>query len=171
MVHKKKINTRKKNSITFDPIGVIYTPFKNQEGMPIQPNRGKGVTGRIKIASKYADGLKDLRGFSHIILLYYFHLSKGYKLHVKPFLDDKKRGVFATRAPQRPNPIGLSIVKLKKIDKTVIHVEDIDILDRTPIIDIKPYIPKIDAIKTKEIGWLKGKTAKMSRRKADKRFK
>lgn len=171
MNHQRDTKKISRKECVLKPIGIIYTPFKNREGMPIQPNGGKGITGIIKIAPKYASGLKDLKGFSHIILIYFFHLSKGYKLLVKPFLDKTKRGVFATRAPKRPNPIGMSVVKLKKIKKTELHVENIDIISGTPLLDIKPYIPRIDAQKTKEIGWLKGKAHKTAKIKADKRFK
>jgi len=155
----------------FKPIGTIHSPFKKAEGVPIQPAGGQGVAGIVKVTPKYAGGLKDLKNFSHIILIYYFHLSKGYKLKVRPFLDKTKRGVFATRAPKRPNPIGMSIVRLKKIKKTELYVENLDIIDGTPLLDIKPYVPKFDSIKVKRIGWLKGKVHKAAKVKADKRFK
>jgi tRNA-Thr(GGU) m(6)t(6)A37 methyltransferase TsaA len=131
-------------NIIYRPIGIIHTPFKSPGGIPIQPCFGRGIKGHIEIFDEYCDGLKDLDGFSHIILLYHFHLSSGYSLQVIPFLDSKSRGVFATRAPKRPNPIGLSVVKLEKIEGNTIHVEDIDIVDGTPLIDIKPYISDFD---------------------------
>lgn len=151
-------------------IGTIHSPFKSVEGVPIQPTSGRGISGIVKVSPEFIGGLKDLEGFSHIILIYFFHLSKGFKLSVKPFLDQTERGVFATRAPKRPNPIGVSIVKLKKIKKTELYVENIDIVDGTPLLDIKPYIPRIDSIKTRGIGWLRGRVQKMNRTKADKRF-
>jgi tRNA-Thr(GGU) m(6)t(6)A37 methyltransferase TsaA len=102
----------------FKPIGTIFTPYKEAAGTPIQAAAAVGVKGRIQIFPDYREGLQDLEGFSHLILLYVFHLSRGYALRVKPFLDDVKRGVFATRAPARPNPIGLSVVRLERVDGT-----------------------------------------------------
>ena len=104
-------------------------------------------------------------------MIYYFHLSKGYKLRVKPFLDNTERGLFATRAPKRPNPIGVSIVKLKKIRRTILYIENIDAVDGTPLLDIKPYVPEFDFQKTTKIGWLRGRVHKAKKMKADKRFK
>ena len=153
------------------PIGIIHSPVKNVAGAPIQPTAAKGIAGYVKIAPEYVDGLKDLEGFSHIILIYYFHLSQGYKLKVKPFLDNTERGLFATRAPKRPNPIGISIVKLKKIKRTILYIEDIDAVDGTPLLDIKPYVPEFDFQKTTKIGWLRGRAHRAKKMKADKRFK
>ena len=107
--------------------------------MPIQPSGAKGVAGTIEISPDFIEGLKDLDGFSHIILIYHFHLSKEYTLSVKPFMDDKLRGVFATRAPRRPNPIGISVVKLIKVEpRNLLYTENLDIIDGTPLLDIKP---------------------------------
>ena len=138
--------------------------------MPIQAKGGKGIKGTIKIKPSFAEGLKDIGGFSHIILIYSFHRSKDYSLMVKPFLDDKLHGVFATRAPKRPNPIGISVVRLRKVEGRVLHIEDVDIVNGTPLLDIKPYIPDIDAFQTKRIGWLSKKTKGFSKAKSDKRF-
>ena len=159
------------NILNLKPIGTIYTPYNDREGMPIQPTGAKGVKGKIELIPELTDGLKDLDGFSHIILIYHFHLSKKYELHVKPFMDDKIRGVFSTRAPKRPNPIGFSVVKLNKIEKNILHIENIDVLNGTPLLDIKPFIPDVDIVKTDKIGWLEGKAGKMNEKKSDIRFK
>lgn len=156
--------------ITYNPIGVIHSPFKDIKGMPIQPKGAKGIAGTIEIKPEYADGLKDIEGFSHIILIYHFHLSRGYSLKVKPFLDDNLHGVFATRAPKRPNPIGISVVRLRKIAGNILHIEDVDIVDGTPLLDIKPYVPEFDVQETIQIGWLAEKADKASQEKSDGRF-
>jgi tRNA (adenine37-N6)-methyltransferase len=156
--------------INFTPIGTIHTPFKTIANMPIQPSGAKGIQGTIEIKPEYVDGLKDLEGFSHIILLYHFHKSKKYTLEVTPFLDSETHGVFATRAPNRPNPVGLSVVKLLKIDSNILHVEHIDILDKTPLIDIKPYVSEFDQPSSVRIGWLEKKKGKVRLKKSDDRF-
>lgn len=138
--------------------------------MPIQPKGAKGVAGTIEIKPEYADGLKDIEGFSHIILIYHFHLSRSYSLKVKPFLDDNLHGVFATRAPKRPNPIGISVVRLRKIVENILHIEDVDIVDGTPLLDIKPYIPEFDIHEVESSGWLTKKAKKVYEAKADERF-
>lgn len=144
------------NNIVFKPIGIINTEFKSKINVPIQPRFSK-VKGTVKIFPEFVDGLKDLKRFSHIILIYYFHKSKGFDIEVKPFLDDKKRGVFATRAPRRPNNIGISIVELEKIENNILHVKGVDILDNTPLLDIKPYIKDFDVKANAKEGWITGK--------------
>ncbi|HAF28274.1 MAG TPA: tRNA (N6-threonylcarbamoyladenosine(37)-N6)-methyltransferase TrmO [Bacteroidales bacterium] len=156
--------------INYTPIGIIKTPFKKKEGMPIQPTGAPGVKGEIEIYDEFKDGLKDLDGFSHIILIYHLHQSVGFQLNVKPFMDDQLRGVFSTRAPKRPNPIGLSVVKLTKIENNILHIENIDVLDGTPLIDIKPFIPDVDSPKADRLGWLDGKSNKMGDKLSDNRF-
>jgi len=136
--------------------------------MPIQAKGGKGIKGVIKIKPSFAEGLKDIKGFSHIILIYRFHRSKDYSLMVRPFLDDKLHGVFATRAPKRPNAIGISVVRLRKVEGRTLHIEDVDIVNGTPLLDIKPYIPEIDAVRTKRIGWLSNKTKRFLKAKSEK---
>ncbi len=106
---------------------------------------------------RFEAGLKDLAGFSHIILIYHFHASNGYVLEVKPFLDDSLRGVFATRAPRRPNPIGLSVVRLVSVEGCTLRIQDVDVLDGTPLLDIKPLVPEFDSPRVDSIGWLSGK--------------
>jgi tRNA-Thr(GGU) m(6)t(6)A37 methyltransferase TsaA len=157
--------------IKYQPIGIIHTPFKTPEGMPIQPPGAEGIKGTIEIFSKYGDGLQDLSGFSHILLLYHFHKGKGFNLHVVPFMDSQTRGVFSTRAPKRPNPIGLSLVKLEKVAGRILHIENVDILDGTPLLDIKPYVPEFDKATSVNTGWLKDPGKTVSERKSDKRFK
>jgi tRNA-Thr(GGU) m(6)t(6)A37 methyltransferase TsaA len=124
-------------------------------GTPIQSTFSKDGEGTVELFPQFKQGLKDLKGFSHIILIYHFHQSKGYDLLCRPFLDEVKRGLFATRAPRRPNPIGLSIVRLKNIRGTTLRVASLDVLDETPLIDIKPYIPEFDALTSPQVGWFK----------------
>lgn len=152
------------------PIGVIRTPFKEPEGMPIQPTGAEDVEGRILLDEAYVEGLSDLEGFSHIIIIYWFHRSKGYALKVKPFMDDELRGLFATRAPRRPNPIGLSVVRLLRIEGNVLHIRGVDVVDGTPLLDIKPYVPKFDAVKTLSTGWLEKNARKSETFRSDSRF-
>jgi tRNA (adenine37-N6)-methyltransferase len=156
--------------ITYRPIGIIHSPFTEIKGMPIQPSGAKGVAGKIEIYKEYAGGLKDLEGFSHIIIIYHFHLSSGYSPTVKPFMDDTPRGVFSTRAPKRPNPIGLSVVRLREIGGNILHIEDIDVVDSTPLLDIKPYVPEFEPQEVVRTGWLAEKAGKSRVVKSDKRF-
>ena len=157
--------------ISYRPIGIIHSPYKETEGTPIQTTGAKGVGGTVEILPKCAEGLKDLDGFSYIILIYHFHLSKGHSLTVKPFLDDTPRGVFATRAPKRPNAIGFSVVRLVKIEGATLYIEDVDIVDSTPLLDIKPYVPEFDAKEAERVGWLAGRAEKAAETGADERFK
>ncbi len=157
--------------IAYKPIGIIHSPFRDIKGMPIQPAGARGIAGTIEIKQEYADGLKDIEGFSHIILIYHFHLSEGYSLEVKPFMDDNLHGIFATRAPRRPNPIGISIVRLVKVEGCILHIEDVDIIDGTPLLDIKPYVPEFDIQGVDRIGWLTQKANKVHLKKSDKRFR
>ena len=158
------------NEIKYEPIGVIHSPFKEPKGTPIQPSVAEGISGTVEIFQKYAEGLQDLEGFSHIYLIFHFHLSKGFSLKVKPFMDEETRGVFATRAPARPNPIGLSIVRLIRIEKNILHIQDVDIVDGTPLLDIKPYVPEFDLRKTEKIGWLAQNVHKLQSARDDGRF-
>ena len=159
------------DEIKYSPIGIIHSPFKEIEGMPIQPCAAKGVRGSVEIKHEYVNGLNDINGFSHIILLYHFHISKGYLLEIVPFLDDRPKGVFATRAPKRPNPIGLSIVKLIKVEDNILHIEDVDIIDNTPLLDIKPYVSVFDAPDQAEMGWYSKAKYNVRNKKSDLRFR
>jgi tRNA-Thr(GGU) m(6)t(6)A37 methyltransferase TsaA len=158
-------------TIEFEPIGVIHTPFKEPGGMPIQPAAADGVHGAVEVFGAYRPGLKDLDGFSHIILLYHLHRSRGFDLEVVPFLDSERRGLFATRAPRRPNAIGLSVVRLDRIDDGVLYVENVDMLDGSPLLDIKPYVPAFDAHSEIRTGWLKHVRGTIAGHKSDDRFK
>lgn len=158
-------------TINYEPIGVINTPFKSREGMPIQSSGAKGIKGTITVKKEFEEGLEDLDGFSHIYLIYHFHKSDNYTLKTKPFLDDKPRGVFSTRAPKRPNPIGISVVRLIRVKENTLEIENVDMLDGTPLIDIKPYIPDFDIQKVDKVGWINNKIDDINSIKSDDRFK
>jgi len=158
------------NEIKYKPIGTIYSPFKEPKGTPIQPTGAKGVDGSVEVFPEYAEGLKDVEGFSHIILIYHFHLSKKASLKAKPFMDSEARGVFAMRGPSRPNPIGISVVRLLRIEGNILHIQDVDIVDGTPLLDVKPYVPKFDIREVEKIGWLEKNVRKLSTSKDDGRF-
>lgn len=156
--------------ITFEAIGLIFSPFKDLEAMPIQPTSEASAPGRVEIFPDYVEGLKDVDGFSHLILLYYMHAIRKQALIVTPFLNSSPRGIFATRAPTRPNPIGLSIVKLIRVDGGVLHVDDLDVLDGTPLLDLKPYVPEFDHRPEARIGWLEKAKGEIKLKTADDRF-
>jgi tRNA-Thr(GGU) m(6)t(6)A37 methyltransferase TsaA len=156
--------------ITYRPIGIIHSPFTNLATMPIQPTSETSRPGQIEVYPEYAEGLKDLDGFSHLILLYHMHAIQGMKLQVIPFLDSSLRGVFATRAPSRPNPIGLSIVKLLGVQDRVLQVDDLDVLDGTPLLDIKPYVPEFDQREQVRLGWLTQVRGRVKNQSSDDRF-
>ncbi len=134
------------------PIGIIHSPFTDKNQTPIQPSRSP-VVGRVEMHAEFSAGLQDIEGFSHLILLYVFHCSDGYNLRVKPFLDDHRRGLFATRYPCRPNPIGLSIVRLLGRQENVLGIEGVDVLNGTPLLDIKPYVSEFDIRRDVQTGW------------------
>jgi len=158
------------DQLIYKSIGTIYSPFKSPKGTPIQAKAAKGIKGKVVVREEYKEGLKDLEGFSYIILLYHFHLSKDYKLLVRPYMDDNLHGVFATRAPRRPNSIGISIVKLKRIRGNILYIEDIDVINAAPLIDIKPYAPDFDIRKVQKIGWLKEVIHELPTKRDDGRF-
>jgi len=158
------------DSIAYVPIGVIHSRFKEPKGVPIQSVAAKGIEGTVEVFPEYVEGLEDLEGFSHIILIYHFHLSRHSTLKVKPYMDDRMHGVFATRAPARPNPIGISVVRLVGIEKNVLYIQDVDIVDGTPLLDIKPYVPEFDVRKVDKIGWLEKNVNKLPVSKDDGRF-
>ena len=158
------------NEVRYEPIGVVHSPFKKPQNVPIQAVASKGIKGSVELAREYVEGLKDLDGFSHVILLCHFHRSKPYSLLVKPYLDENLRGLFSTRAPSRPNPIGLSIVRLTKIEDNILYIQDVDIINGTPVLDIKPYVPRFDQRENTKIGWLKNKINKMASTSDDGRF-
>lgn len=139
--------------LTYRPIGIIHSKHTVAGKTPIQPVYAQGCKGQVEVFTEFAKGLKDLDGFSHIYLLYHFHQSPQVKLIVKPFLQDIEHGVFATRTPCRPNAIGLSVVELEKIEGRILHVNGVDIIEGTPLLDIKPYTQKFDRFDVRQSGW------------------
>lgn len=158
-------------SINYQPIGIIHTPFQSLCDMPIQPSGAINARGELVMKAEYIDGLTDLEEFSHLYLIYHFHKVQECSLVVTPFLDNKPHGVFATRAPKRPNPIGLSIVQLISIEDNVLILNNVDLLDGTPILDIKPYVPAFDYQEEVRVGWLTGKDDDVKIKRSDERFK
>jgi tRNA-Thr(GGU) m(6)t(6)A37 methyltransferase TsaA len=158
------------DAITVVPLGIIHTPFTILTGMPIQSVAARGVAGWIELDPVYADGLRDLDGFEYLILIYQLHQAGAGRLTVTPFLDDQPHGVFATRSPRRPNALGLSVVRLVAIQGTRLDIEDVDMLDGTPLLDIKPYVPIFDVRATERIGWFAGKVAQVYQARSDDRF-
>ena len=156
--------------VTYRPIGVIHTPFTDVDGMPIQPIAAAGIRGTIDLDPGFATGLLDLDGFSHLILLYHLHEVRAPRLTVTPFLDDRPHGIFATRSPARPNPVGLSTVRLVRVVGSTIEIEDVDMLDGTPLLDIKPYIPAFDDRPGARVGWFTGRLDRLPEVRADGRF-
>ncbi len=153
--------------ILFRPIGVVHTANKQPDGTPIQSIFGEGL-GRAEVFDEFKEGLEDLDGFSHIILLYAFHQLKSHKLKVVPFMDVQERGIFSTRSPARPNPIGISVVELVSVEDNIVIFKNPDMINGTPLLDIKPYVPELDSLTAHRIGWLEGRIG--SRKKADDRF-
>ena len=135
------------------PIGILHTPFSDKKQTPIQASRSE-VRGQVEVFPEFEAGLQDLEGFSHIILLYYFHQADVISLMVKPFLDDQQHGLFATRYPSRPNQIGLSIVELISRREALLEIKGVDMLDGTPLLDIKPYVEEFDVRTGTRSGWL-----------------
>lgn len=160
------------DNIVLKPIGTIHSEFKDIKNMPIQPTGEKADKGKIEVFPEYIEGLCDLDGFSHLIVIYHFHKAEEVKLTVKPFLDKDTHGVFSTRTPVRPNHIGMSVVEIDKIDKNNIFVKNIDVLDGTPVLDIKPFVPGFDIPKSEvRIGWLTSNINDASTKLSDDRFK
>ena len=159
-------------AMTCQPIGLLRSPFAESQGAPIQPSGARGVAGRAELLPHLAPGLKDLEGFSHLILIYHCHLAAPGPLLVKPFLDDSAHGIFATRAPARPNPLGLSVVRLKALEGPVLHLLDVDFLDGTPLLDLKPYVPGFDRPPGRvRTGWLSGRAGGAAQARGDGRFR
>jgi len=146
-------------TFTFTPIGIIHSPFIEKDKTPIQASRSQAV-GQVEIYPEFADGLLDIEALSHLYLLYVFHESQGYELRAQPFLDDRKHGIFATRYPYRPNPIGMSVVKLLSRENNILTIEGVDVLDGTPLLDIKPYVPDFDHRADVRVGWYETRSKK-----------
>ena len=158
------------NIIKFKPIGIIHSPFKETRGVPIQPSGAKGIKGHIEVFPEFEEGLKDIDGFSHIILIYHFHLAQKTTLKVIPYLDQQAHGIFATRAPLRPNHIGFSVVELLKVEQNILHIQNLDIVDGTPLLDIKPCVPQFDFQDVTKTGWLELSDKSVLTAKDDGRF-
>jgi len=156
--------------ICYQPIGRIHSPFIEPKGTPIQPRAAEGVEGTVVVFPEYTDGLQDIEGFSHLTLIYHFHLAQPGPLRATPFLDTQSRGIFAMRGPSRPNPIGVSVVRLIAVDGARLQVQDVDIVDGTPLLDIKPYVPAFDDRPADRIGWLTTRVQKLQASHDDGRF-
>ncbi|MHB9072238.1 MAG: tRNA (N6-threonylcarbamoyladenosine(37)-N6)-methyltransferase TrmO [Desulfobaccales bacterium] len=156
--------------IIFRPIATVHSPFKEPKGTPIQPSAAFGIKGIVEILPEYGEGLQDIEGFSHLILLYHLHLTGRYSLKVKPFLDNHKHGLFATRVPARINSIGLSVVRLERVEGLRLHIQDVDIVDGTPVLDIKPYVPKFDIRLDATSGWFTENLDRLESTRDDGRF-
>jgi tRNA-Thr(GGU) m(6)t(6)A37 methyltransferase TsaA len=139
--------------ITYRPIGIVRSPHTDPAKTPIQPRYAQGIEGRVEIDPALEEGLDDLEGFSHIVLLFHLHRAKPFRLKVVPFLDNTPRGVFSTRAPSRPNSIGMSVVRLLRREGRILHIGDVDILDGTPLLDIKPHIERLGIVGPVRCGW------------------
>ncbi len=156
---------------TFHPIGVIRTPYGETSGIPIQGVFGPESKGTVEVFEPFAEGLADIEGFSHLYLIYVFHRSEGYRLKVKPYMDDRERGLFAVRAPKRPNAVGLSVVRLDRREGRILHISEVDMLDETPLLDIKPFVPRFDHRENARVGWMEEAFRREDHRKvSDDRF-
>jgi tRNA-Thr(GGU) m(6)t(6)A37 methyltransferase TsaA len=157
--------------IEFSPIGIIHTPFKTVENIPIQPAAAQDSEGWIELFNDYKEGLSDLNGFSHIYVIFHLHKCQNFKLKVIPFLDTVERGIFSTRSPARPNPVGLSIVEIVSVSENIIRIKGIDMLDGSPLIDIKPYVPDFEISGKVKKGWFEGKEKIIPGKLSDGRFR
>lgn len=169
-IHRRNRISQSMNEIKYKPIGIIHSPFPEPRGTPIQPAAAEGIQGTVELFPEYSEGLEDLEGFSHVILIYHFHLSREPSLKAKPYMDDRAHGVFAMRGPSRPNPIGISVVHLVSIERNILHVQDMDIVDGTPLLDIKPYVPEFDIRQVVKTGWLETRVQRLSTAQDDGRF-
>jgi tRNA-Thr(GGU) m(6)t(6)A37 methyltransferase TsaA len=156
--------------ISYRPIGTVRSPFTRLDGMPLQSVAADEVRGRIEVLPEFAPGLKDLDGFSHVHVITHLHRGKPGGLEVMPFLDDTPRGVFSTRSPRHPNPIGLSVVRLIAVDGATLEIAGVDLVDGTPVLDIKPYVPRFDVVDAERTGWLDGAAERVHDVRADARF-
>jgi tRNA-Thr(GGU) m(6)t(6)A37 methyltransferase TsaA len=155
----------------FKPIGILRTPYESKSGVPIQGVFDPDSEGTAEIFEAYEDGLKDVEGFSHIILIYVFHRSEGYNLVCRPYMEEGLHGVFAMRAPRRPNPIGFSVVRLLKREGRILRLAEVDMLDGSPLLDIKPFSPTFDHREGARVGWMEATFRNgRHRRVSDDRF-
>jgi tRNA-Thr(GGU) m(6)t(6)A37 methyltransferase TsaA len=149
----------KRHNLELQPIGIIHSPYQDRAEAPYQGRRSEGIS-RIELFKEFEEGLRDIEGFSHIIVIYWFHKSQGYHLLVKTPWDDIPHGLFATRSPHRPCPLGLTVAELVVREKNILEIKGLDAIDGTPLLDIKPYIPAIDERSVVKLGWLEGKLGK-----------
>lgn len=157
------------NPVKYEPIGIIHSPFTDRIGIPRQAAGVPEITAKIEIFDEYIDGLSDLDGFSHIVVIFHLHLVQNSSLKAFPPWDHREHGVFATRSPHRPNPIGVSVVRLENIDRNILNISGVDMADGTPVLDIKPYIPALNPTEAIRTGWLKDKTEGMNKSKSGDR--
>ena len=169
-IKNREVNHFSRLNFNFQSIGVINTPYNDAKGTPIQPTAANSSMGTITLHPDFIPALKDLDGFSHIILLYVFDRIGNPKLVVKPFMDDTERGLFSTRAPARPNPIGISVVRLIRIEANKLFISGVDMLNNTPLLDIKPYVPQFDPHDVERMGWLESKISRLENTSDDGRF-
>lgn len=148
-----------RHRLELTPIGVIHSPYKNMGDVPHQGYKSEELS-QIEVFREFEEGLKDIEGFSHIIVIYWFHKSKGYHLLVKTPWDDSLHGLFTTRSPHRPCPLGLTVAELVAREKNILKVKGLDAIEGTPLLDIKPYVPSIDEKLPIKFGWLEGKLGK-----------
>jgi len=157
------------NPVKYEPIGIIHSPFTDRIGIPRQAAGAPEITAKIEIFDEYIDGLSDLDGFSHIVVIFHLHLVQKSSLKAFPPWDHREHGAFATRSPHRPNPIGVSVVRLENIDRNILNISGVDMADGTPVLDIKPYIPALNPTEAVRTGWLKDKTEGMNKSKSGDR--
>ena len=158
-------------AITYTAIGVIRSPFTTLAGMPIQTVAATDVAATVELDPRYAAGLRDIDGFSYLLLITHLHLMQGFALEVTPFMDTQPHGVFATRSPRRPNPIGLSMVRLVRVEGATLHIAEVDLVDGTPVLDIKPYVPQLDDRAAEHTGWFAENVHKVHQVRADDRIR
>lgn len=154
----------------FSPIGVIRSPYKELTDMPIQPKGAEEVMGRVELNPGLVEGLQDLDGFSHVYLIYRFHKAERTDLKVVPFMDTVERGIYSTRSPLRPNHIGISIVEITGVENNIVHLRGVDVLDNTPLLDIKPYIDAFDYVENSRCGWMTRSREEVAGKRSDDRF-
>ncbi|MBT4285847.1 MAG: tRNA (N6-threonylcarbamoyladenosine(37)-N6)-methyltransferase TrmO [Deltaproteobacteria bacterium] len=156
--------------ITFTPIGTVHSPHKDLKNMPIQPKGAKGIEGHVLINESFVEGLSDLDGFSHVYLIYHFHAATRVEMKVIPFMDKVERGIFSTRSTLRPNHIGLSIMELLEVEGNKVLLKGMDILDGTPVLDIKPYIANFDKVEKSQSGWMQASPEDVKNKRSDNRY-
>ena len=156
-------------TVTYRPVGIIHSPFKQTTGVPRQSAGAANINGTIEIFDDYSEGLKDLDGFSHIVVIFHLHMVTRSSLKACPPWDGKEHGVFATRSPHRPNPVGVSVVRLERVVQNILHISGIDMVDGSPVLDIKPYVPELNPAGNIRTGWLAGKVEAMNKSKSGDR--